>query len=254
MSGTSLSFLPNTQEYAQSIWYNVSQAIGCGGPGDDSAKVVACVRSQNTSTILAAAAKVPALPYTVISQATFHPTVDNITVFADYEQLSASGAFARIPLLTGNADHEDGWYRLAGWAAKRNLTESQWKLFTERAFTCPNAYTTKYRVQYSVPTWRYRYSADWDNLRLYNTLAGLGPQGSAAYHGSDLSVLFGTSEDVSGLQSSAAEKDTSKYMMGAWAAFARDSRKGLSEYGWPEYSSNGEFAISTVSGPILNLL
>lgn len=111
MSGTSLSFLPNTREYSELLWYNVSQAIGCGGPGDDSARVVSCVRSTNVSTLLAAAARVPQLPTLALAQATFHPTVDNKTVFGDYDQLSASGAFAKVPLLVGNADHEDGWYR-----------------------------------------------------------------------------------------------------------------------------------------------
>ncbi|CAO2649032.1 Nn.00g099810.m01.CDS01 [Neocucurbitaria sp. VM-36] len=239
MSGTSLSFLPNTKEYAQSLWYNVSQTIGCGGPNDDSSAVLSCVRSKNTSVLLAAAARVPPLPTLALAQATFHPTVDNITVFADYEQLSASGAFAKIPLLAGNADHEDGWYRISGWGAKLNFTNAQWDLFTQRAFTCPSAHSANYRVQYNVPTWRYRYHGDWDNLRLYNSSAGLGPRGSAAYHGSDLNMVFGTAEDVSGLNNTPAEDATIKYIQGAWAAFAKDSKSGLTKYGWPAYNENG---------------
>lgn len=31
---------------------------------------------------------------------------------------------------------------------------------------------------------------------------------------------------------------TSEYMMGAWAAFARDPAKALTKYGWPSYSEN----------------
>jgi carboxylesterase type B len=243
MSGTSLSFLPNTQDYAQMLWYNVSQTIGCGGPHDPTAEVLSCVRSRNTSVILAAAAKVPPLPTQATVQATFHPTIDNITVYADYEQLSASGAFAKIPLLAGNAAKEDGWYRLAGYASRLNFTESQWTLFRERAFTCPNSDTTKHRVQYGVPTWRYIYDGDWDNLRLYNGSAGLAPEGSGAYHGSDLNMIFGTAEDVSGLENTPSEDATSRYMMGAWAAFARDSKAGLEEYGWPQYNENGMYEL-----------
>ena len=108
-SGTSLSFNPNTVEYAQRIWYNVSQAIGCGGPNDDAAAVLVCVRAANVTTVMAAAAKVPALPTIALAQATFHPTIDNITVFGNYEELSASGAFAKIPYLVGNTDFEAGW-------------------------------------------------------------------------------------------------------------------------------------------------
>lgn len=182
----------------------------------------------------------------------FHPTVDNITVFPDYDQLSVSGAFARAPLVAGHAHHGDGWYRsvrscckreenadidrLADYAAKLSFTDAQWNLFRERAFNCPTAYTIKSREKYGVPTWRYSYHGDWDNLRLYNGSAGLGPDGSGAYHGSDLNMIFGTAEDVSELRNTRAEGATSKYMMSAWAAFARDSKF----YGWPGYSSNGK--------------
>ncbi|KAI4691523.1 uncharacterized protein J4E84_003817 [Alternaria hordeiaustralica] len=237
MSGTSLSFVPNTVEYSESIWYNVSQTIGCGGAANDSADVVSCVRSANMSALLAASAKVPGLPSVGLTQATFHPTVDNMTVFADYQQLSADGSFAKIPLLVGNADHEDGWYRISGWAAKLNFTNAQWDLFTQRGFTCPSSLSAAYRAQYDVPTWRYRYHGDWDNLRLYNSSAGLGPRGSAAYHGSDLGLVFGTAQDISGLPNSPAENQYMKHVQGAWAAFARDSQEGLTKYGWPMYNS-----------------
>jgi carboxylesterase type B len=238
-SGTSLSFNPNTVEYAQKIWYNVTQSIGCGGPNDDPAAVLSCVRAADASVVLAASAKVPPLPTIALVQATFHPTIDNVTVFGNYEELSASGAFAKLPFVAGNADFEAGWYKLSAYAAKVNLTEAQWDLYNQRAFTCPSGYSSKYRVQYSVPTWRYRYHGDWDNLRLYNGTAGLGPRGSGAYHGSDMEMIFGTAEDVSGLKNTPAEDATSKYMMGAWAAFARDPKKGLINYGWPAYSSTG---------------
>jgi carboxylesterase type B len=244
MSGTSLSFVPNTVEYSQSIWYNVSQTIGCGGAADDAAAVVSCVRSANMSALLAASAKVPGLPSVALTQATFHPTVDNITVFEDYQQLSSDGCFAKIPLLVGNADHEDGWYRISGWAAKLNFTNAQWDLFTQRGFTCPTSLSAAYRAQYDVPTWRYRYHGDWDNLRLYNGSAGLGSQGSAAYHGSDLGLVFGTVQDISGLPNSPAENQYTKYIQGAWGAFARDSQKGLTEYGWPLYNSGKSHLFS----------
>ncbi|KAF1945365.1 cholinesterase precursor [Clathrospora elynae] len=246
MSGTSLSFLPNTPEYSQSLWYNVSQTIGCGGSTNNTAAVLSCVRSKKTSVILAAAARVPALPTLALAQATFHPTVDNITVFADYEQLSAAGAFAKIPLLAGNNDHEDGWYRISGWGAGLNFTDARWALFTQRAFTCPVAHSADYRVQYGVPTWRYRYFGNWDNLRLYNGSAGLGPKGSAAYHGSDMNMVFGTAADVSGLQNTPAEDATIKYMQGAWAAFSRDSQKGLTKYGWPAYKTSKNTLVELV--------
>ncbi|KAK7995263.1 hypothetical protein PG990_014036 [Apiospora arundinis] len=243
-SGTSLSFLPNTKEYSESLWYNVSQTIGCGGPENDASQVLACIRAADVAIVLAAAAKVPALPTLALPQATFHPTVDNVTVFADYESLAAEGRFSRIAMLAGNNDFEAGWYKLSAWAARINLTEPQWDLYNERAFTCPNAYTTKYRAQYGVPTWRYRYFGDWDNLRLYDGSAGLGPRGSGAYHGSELEMVFGTAQEVSALTNSPEEDAMSRYMMGAWAAFARDPQKGLlSEYGWLRYDPAGDTLV-----------
>lgn len=253
-SGTSLSFLPNTPDYAASLWYNVSQTIGCGGAGlsnsnteEEASHVLACVRAADVASLLAAAAKVPALPTQALPQATFHPTVDNVTVFADYEARAAAGCFARIPLLTGNNDFEAGWYKLSAYAARINLTEAEWNLYDERAFTCPSACTAGYRARYGVPTWRYRYFGDWDNLRLYNGTAGLGTRGSGAYHGSEIEMIFGTAKDVSGLETSCMEAATSRYMMGAWAAFARDPKRGLSAYGWPLYDSAGKLGICTIS-------
>ncbi|KAF2014736.1 cholinesterase precursor [Aaosphaeria arxii CBS 175.79] len=238
-SGTSLSFNPNTPEYAQKIWFNVTETIGCGGASDDSASVVACVRSKDVQTVLAAAAKVPALPTIALAQATFHPTIDNVTVFGNYEELTATGQFARIPMLLGNTDFESGWYKLSAFGAKINLTEAQWDLFNQRAFTCPNKYTATYRTQYGVATYRYRYHGDWDNIRMYNGTAGLGPRGSGAYHGSEINMVFGTAQDVSGLTNTAAENETIKYMQKAWGTFARDSLNGLQNMGWPRFNPNG---------------
>jgi carboxylesterase type B len=56
-------------------------------------------------------------------------------------------------------------------------------------------------------------------------------------------MVFGTAEDVSGLENIPAEDATSRYIMGAWAAFARDSKQGLSKYGWPAYNPNGKAQI-----------
>lgn len=190
--------------------------------------------------MLAAAAKVPALPSLMLSQATFHPTIDEELVFSNYDAKSKAGDFARLPYLLGNTDYECGWYKLSAYAAKKNFTEEQWELFNQRGFTCPTGEEARQRVNYGVPTWRYRYFGDWTNLRLYNASAGLG-RGSEAYHGSDTSIVFGTSQDVSGRRNSKEEDDMSRYMMGAWAAFARDPAKGLTEYGWPAYREDGKY-------------
>ena len=80
--------------------------------------------------------------------------------------------------------------------------------------------------------WRFRYFGDWDNLRLYPT--------SGAYHGSDLEMIFGASQDVSGLPKSAAQRQLQATMMHAWAAFADNPQSGLEKLGWPRYDPNRE--------------
>lgn len=242
-SGTALSFNPNTKAYAQSIFFNVSQSIGCGGADEDAATVVSCVRQANASVILAASARVPALPTLALAQATFHPTIDDELVFSDYEARARNGSFARIPYLLGNTDFESGWYKLSAYAAKVNLSEPQWGLFNQRAFTCPTGAQARYRTQQLVPTWRYRYHGEWDNLRLYNSTDGLGPRGSGAYHGSDVEMVFGTGRDVSLVQNSEQEDAVSAYMMGAWASFARDPARGLLDRGWPRYDPAGDTLV-----------
>ena len=89
-SGTALSFIPNTIEYSRSIYNNVTNIVGCGNITDS----LSCLRSKNVTEILPAARNVPALPTQALAQATFHPTVNNITVFADYAALGSTGTLS----------------------------------------------------------------------------------------------------------------------------------------------------------------
>lgn len=241
-SGTALSFIPNTPEYSRSIYDNVTTTLGCANTNTTEEDTLSCLRNNTVAEILAAARNVPALPTLALAQATFHPTVDNTTVFADYAHLGKSGAFAKIPYLAGNNDYEAGTYRVSAFNANITLSAAQWDLFNERAFTCPTKYATDFRVAHGVPTWRYRYTGDYENLRLYDSWGEY--PGSGAYHGAELSELFGTAQNVSGEASSAEQERFSRYMQGAWAAFARDPWRGLTgEYGWPGYDASGESLV-----------
>jgi carboxylesterase type B len=111
------------------------------------------------------------------------------------------------------------------------MTDAQWSIFNLEAFTCATSQTASFRVKAGVQTWRYRYFGDWDNLRLYDCCPG-----SGAYHGSDLEIVFGTAEDVSGIANGAREERVSMLMRRAWAAFAKDSSAGLNKLGWPAYN------------------
>ncbi|KAL0261308.1 hypothetical protein SLS55_005005 [Diplodia seriata] len=130
-----------------------------------------------------------------------------------------------------------GYYRWAAYGAGSLLTDAQWDAFNLATFTCPSTYGAAARARFGVPSWLFRYGADWDNLRLYPN--------SSAYHGSDMHALFGNSELVTGIPDEEEQKRLTHVVMGAWAAFARDPWRGLEELGWGQYA-NGE-SISFVA-------
>ncbi|KAL8821173.1 MAG: hypothetical protein Q9223_000735 [Gallowayella weberi] len=232
-SGTALSFQPNTPNFTESSFLSAAATLGCTGP-----EVVTCMRAQNFTAVLNASARVKPLPSLALVQPVFHPTIDNITIFANYTALSSSGSFAAIPYLVGNTDKEDGFYRVSAFTQNKTLTEQQWDLFSLEGFTCSSAHSAAARVDAGVPVWRYRYFGDWKNLELY--------PGSGAYHGTDLHMVFGGIQDIvgPGLPNSEAEVRLMVYMMRTWASFVKDPRRGLERVmGWPKYHSRNESLI-----------
>jgi carboxylesterase type B len=88
---------------------------------------------------------------------------------------------------------------------------------------------------------------DYENLRLYDSWGEY--PGSGAYHGVELSELFGTAQNVSGEVSSAEQQRFSRYMQGAWAAFGRDPWRGLTEEcGWLSYNESSESLVKLAPG------
>lgn len=82
-----------------------------------------------------------------------------------------------------------------------------------------------------MPVWRYLYFGDWANVR---RAPGIG-----AFHGSELSLVYGTPKfQESRIQSSSAENEVEELLMSSWAGFARDPYNYLSTIGWPKYVSD----------------
>lgn len=224
-SGTALSFKPNTANLTQNSFLSAAALLGCGGP-----TVVACMREKPFAEVLNASAAIKPLPSLALPQPVFHPTIDNVTVYADYTALSAAETFARIPYLAGNTDEESGYYRISAARQNITLTDQQWRLFDLEGFACATGIEAAARARAGVPMWRFRYFGDWPNLRLY--------PGSGSYHGLDLHMIFGGIEDIVGsdLPSNIHENRTMNYMMRAWAVFVDNPTSGLStKMHWPKY-------------------
>ena len=225
-SGNAFSFPTSTPQEQRDHWYTLSGLLGCGVSGD----TLECMRKQPWQDISLAVSKVPPSSggSPVRSTPPFYPMVDDNIVFGDYLSLASSGSFAKIPYFHGYDNYEQGYYVVSAFAQGRNITEEQAAKFLLESFVCPHSYEARQRVIAEVPTWVYRYFGDWDNTRLYPT--------SGAYHGTELHMILGGSEDASGLPMSQAQKDTSRLFQQAVAAFTNNPRSGLNDLGWPQFN------------------
>lgn len=238
-SGTATT-LPATDPSVRDRGFrNVSRALGC----DNEDNELACMQRKDLHEVAKAATKqrYPTGSLKVV----FGPTVDNKTVFSpsEYARRGSAGTFGKGPVLLGNADYEQGFYKLQYYALL-GLQLSEKFLYTliQRIATCPAAQAAGWRSQ-TDPTWRYRYFGEYPSLTLYGPNANGSSPGSGAYHGSELTLVWGTYEPLTLVPGNAELKAMSKYMMNAWGAFIRDPHHGLEAFGWPKYTSNGDTLV-----------
>lgn len=92
-SGTALSSVAGSPDYAQSRFKELADGLGC-----NSGDVVTCMRSKDWHAIENASSKLKSAPTTALYSPVFQPVVDNKTVFgfSDYQSMSAAGKFAKI--------------------------------------------------------------------------------------------------------------------------------------------------------------
>ncbi|KAK1984890.1 carboxylesterase [Colletotrichum cereale] len=220
--------------YTEDPIVTVAAAINCL----NTTNAMRCMRTRRWEDIKSAAAAVrPASSSSVLrSIPPFYPMVDNETVFPDYMSLTKTGKFSSLPVLFGNNNNEDGYYRIPAYGNGVVPTSDQVKSFLLESFTCPNTYQAEARRERGISTWVYRYFGDWGNTRLFPT--------SGAYHGVDLHMMFGGSENVSGIAPSDPQKQTTALMQKVWATFANDPLNGLSSVvGWPKFDPSEESLI-----------
>ncbi|KAF5380486.1 hypothetical protein D9615_004764 [Tricholomella constricta] len=179
-------------------------------PWNTVASVVGCGNEVTDATQLTCMKTIPfrKLEDAVISTNTnFGPVVDNTPARA------AAGNFLHVPLLSGTTQHEGdifvvGAEELAAGVVIPNLTELLADIETQVVVPVPSC--TIFPDISTRPDLR-------------------------AYHASEISLMFGTFPNPS---PPATQKAFSKFVQGAWVAFARNPAHGLLDIGWPEYSPN----------------
>lgn len=153
-SGTTAVLPRLTKAEASAYWFNTTAAVGCGNSSSDHNQVFECIRHKPAADILSA------LPFVdvVTNLWPYTPTVDEVLVFSSYNERKA----ANLPILVGNTDFEAGIYRL--FAPK--APGSQLHILNQGNFVCPAAERAASGLLQGAPTWRYRYFAEFPELRL----------------------------------------------------------------------------------------
>ncbi|KAF8161401.1 Alpha/Beta hydrolase protein [Crassisporium funariophilum] len=200
-------------------WNSVAVAVGCGNT-TNSAQLV-CME----------AVPFRALEDAVIStDASFNLVVDNITIFADTAARAAAGNFLQVPLLGGTTQHESDIFVLVKELVTTgivvpSITEMLSDVQTLTS-TCSAGVTALNRIKNNVPTWRYQYQGVFPDISTRSELR--------AYHAAEIPLVFGT-YNSSTIPATPAEIALSRFIQGAWVAFARDPKQGLLSVGWPQY-------------------
>ncbi|KAB8209410.1 Alpha/Beta hydrolase protein [Aspergillus parasiticus] len=216
MQSGAASIIINDDQTHQN-WQNLSQALGCS--------TLQCMQDKPWGDILEELSS---------GSYSFSPFPDNVTAFADFEARAKQGGLARLPTLIGGADREaSANMNLSSTSINETLVYTG----TQSTFNCPIVETVGNRLEQEIPTWRYLYHGNWSGL---SPTPWLG-----AYHSSDVPIVFGTyNKTTIQPSSSPAEVAASKYIQGAWVAFAKDPWNGLSNYGWPQFTSQNRSLVN----------
>jgi carboxylesterase type B len=218
-------------------WFSASKALNCGGE-EAGEKTVECMRTKDIKSILAAIKAIGGG-----GMGAFGPRADGKVVFSDYAARRAAGNFIKAPVLIGNTDDEGGLTSALAAIPKGPTGPPKGTSPLSRRQTPPKAPNLASigcgphaaalgRIKAGVPAWRYLYNGVWPNQ-------DIGSKG--AWHGADIGMQFGTSEFLSHKPDTAEEKKMVETIMGAWTAFAKDPKEGLTKFGWPVYDPESEF-------------
>lgn len=113
------------------------------------------------------------------------------------------------------------------------MTDAFWDDFNLQEFTCPAGIRANASLAAKNPTWRYRYFGVFPDLAISSE--------AGTWHSAELPILFDTMPPIPG--PTTEEISIANYMRGAWGAFAKDPKEGLSKYGWPTYNTSQDTLI-----------
>jgi cholinesterase len=224
--------MTSTGAESSEAWFKISANLGCG-TAEAGAKSVDCLRGKSGAEILSA---VSATASTVSSPAGglnfggFIPKPDGVIVFSDYPDRLAKGNFIKVPVLIGNTENEMATF--AGMLGKGSALGSLSPKALNVIFSCPAGTVAKGRAPV-VPTWRYSYAGDFPNQNLTPTING-------PYHGSEIALIFGTSELTRKIPDTPEEKALGEKVRKAWTDFAKAPKTGLAGV-WPQYDPTSMF-------------
>jgi carboxylesterase type B len=107
-------------------------------------------------------------------------------------------------------------------------------LVTDVAAHCPAVVYINDSLSVGIDTWRYYYDASFPNSEIF--------PGSGANHAAEIDVVFGTYKENGATD---WQRQVSRAMMKAWAAFARDPQTGP---GWQQVPEVGSFGGGVRAG------
>jgi Carboxylesterase family len=142
MSGLASSLDLRTKELGEGLWFNASEAVGCGGQNTSAAEVYRCMMNKPAEDIVKTLVNTIDGPINL----PYSPPADNIIVFPNYTGLPT----AALPMIVGCTDSESGLFSVF---VPKGVSDGFWAHQNQIQFVCPAAVRASVSVQAGNPTW-----------------------------------------------------------------------------------------------------